>query len=73
MRLLFGETFTDPTNAPVRGWHLHTQFSASHILLQLQELAHERIMIVLEVAHKLLVRIPVYRHVQEDILGRLIR
>ena len=51
----------------------HAHSSPSHILLQLQELAHERIMMVLELSHKLLVRIPAYRHVQENVLGHLIR
>jgi hypothetical protein len=30
-------------------------------------------MMVLELSHKLLVRIPAYRHVQENVLGRIIR
>ena len=70
MRLLFGETFKDPTNAPLA--LAHTVLQAT-FLLQLQELAHERIMMVLELSHKLLVRIPAYRHVQENVLGRIIR
>jgi hypothetical protein len=74
-RLLFRETFCfeDRTSAPVRGTDTHAHSSPSHILLQLQELAHERIMMVLELSHKLLVRIPAYRHVQENVLGRIIR
>ena len=46
---------------------------ASLVVLQLQELAHERIMVGLELADKLLVRISAYRHVQEKVMGRLIK
>jgi hypothetical protein len=73
-RLLFRETFCFEDRTSACAWHLHTRpQSANHILLQLQELAHERIMMVLELSHKLLVRIPAYRHVQENVLGRIIR
>jgi hypothetical protein len=45
---------------------------ASLVVLQLQELAHERIMVGLELANELLVRISAYRHVQEKLMGCLI-
>ena len=41
--------------------------------LQLQEIAHERIMMSFELAHGVLVHIPAYRHVQEHIMGHIVR
>ena len=41
--------------------------------LQLQEIAHERIMMSFELAHVVLVRIPAYRHVQQHIMGHIVR
>ena len=46
---------------------------AKAVALQLQEIAHERIMMSLELAHGVLVRIPAYRHVQEHITGHIVR